>query len=109
MSTIPEDFRDLMRSTALAHVATIGPGGEPQVSAVWFDWDGTNILLGLNKARQKYRNLVREPRVALAIVDPANPYRSLEIRGVARIEGDPDYRVIDALSRKYTGHGPTAE
>jgi len=101
MSIIPEHSLDLLQSTALAYMATIGPKGEPQVSAVWFTWDGTHLLFALNKKRQKYRNLLREPRVAIAIADPANPYRALEIRGtVARIDGDPPYRFINAASHR---------
>ncbi len=90
MSIIPEQSLELLQSTALAYMATIGPKGEPQVSAVWFTWDGAHLLFALNKGRQKYRNLLREPRVAIAIADPANPYHALEIRGtVARIDEDP--------------------
>jgi PPOX class probable F420-dependent enzyme len=110
MSIIPESHLDLMQSTALAYLATIGPKGEPQVSAVWFTWDGTHLLFALNKKRQKYHNLVREPRVAIAIADPINPYRALEIRGtVARIEEDSNYRFINAASQKYLGRDSTSE
>jgi hypothetical protein len=56
MSIIPEHSLDLLQSTALAYMATIGPKGEPQVSAVWFTWDGTHLLFALNKKRQKYLN-----------------------------------------------------
>jgi PPOX class probable F420-dependent enzyme len=102
MSVIPEYYQDILHSTALAYVATIGLRGEPRVSPLLFDWDGTYLLLGMNKASQKYRNLLRDPRIALSLVDPANPYRSLEIRGhVARIEEDLDARFANALIRKY--------
>jgi PPOX class probable F420-dependent enzyme len=77
---------------------------------VWFRWDGANILLSMAKVRQKYRNLRREPRIALAIVDPATPYRSLEIRGrVARIEEDPLYQLSNSLSQKYLGRDVAPE
>lgn len=110
MSIIPEPYHDLLQSTALAYLATIGPKGEPQVSAVWFTWDGTHLLFALNKKRQKYRNLLREPRVAIAIVDPANPYRALEIRGtVARIDADTNYRFINVVSQKYLNRDATSE
>ncbi|MGZ3675342.1 MAG: PPOX class F420-dependent oxidoreductase [Ktedonobacterales bacterium] len=109
-SIIPEPLLDLMQSTALAYVATLGPKGEPQVSAVWFTWDGTHIVFALNKARQKYRNLVRDPRVAIAITDPADPYRTLEIRGaVARIDDDRDFRFINAASLKYLNRDSTPQ
>src|SRR5258708_1266727 len=77
MSLIPEHYLDLLQSTALAYMATIGPKGEPQVSAVWFTWDGTHLLFALNKGRQKSRNLLRDPHVGIASADPANPYRDM--------------------------------
>ena len=73
---IPEGYRDLLESTALVHVATLGPNGEPQNNPVWFDWDGEHIKFSQTKTRQKYRNINREPRIALSLVDPENPYRS---------------------------------
>jgi PPOX class probable F420-dependent enzyme len=110
MSVIPEHYQDILQSTALAHVATIGPRGEPRVSPLLFDWDGTHILFGMNKASQKYRNLLREPRIALSLVDPTNPYRSLEIRGkVARIEEDLDARFANSLIRKYLNRERNAD
>ena len=101
---IPEGYRDLLESPALVHVATIGPDGEPQNNPVWFDWDGESVKFSQTKARQKYRNVGREPRLALSIVDPENPYRYLEIRGeVSRIEEDPDNDFINAMAKKYMG------
>jgi PPOX class probable F420-dependent enzyme len=102
MSVIPEKYTDLLESNALANVATIGPKGEPQNNPVWFGWDGTHILFSQTKGRQKYHNLQREPRVALSIVDPANPYRYLEIRGkVVRIDEDSDLAFINSMAKKY--------
>ncbi|QBD80832.1 PPOX class F420-dependent oxidoreductase [Ktedonosporobacter rubrisoli] len=110
MSTIPEDFLDILQATTLAHLATIGPKGEPQVSAVWFIWDGTHILISMSKERQKYRNLLREPRAALSIVDPNNATRSLEIRSKAvSLTEDTDYRINSLISKKYTGNVYTAQ
>lgn len=103
MSVIPEDFLDILQARTLAHVATIGPKGEPQVSPVWFVWDGTYIRISMNKVRQKRRNLERDPRIALSIVDPNNPIRMIEIRGKARIEDDINYRFNSIAMKKYTG------
>ena len=100
--TIPTSHLDLLSSTALAHVATIGPDGEPQNNPVWFGWDGTHVLFSQTTGRQKYRNLSRSPRVALSIVDAANPYRYLEIRGsVAEIVDDEGNAFIDSMAQKY--------
>ena len=106
-TTIPERFHDLLESTALAHVATIGPRGEPQSNPVWFGWDGEHVKFSHTKTRQKYRNLNRDPRVALSMVDPENPLRYLEVRGVVeRIEEDPDLDFINSMSEKYLGVYP---
>jgi PPOX class probable F420-dependent enzyme len=101
VSVIPEQYLDLLQSTTVITVATIGPKGEPQNNPVWFGWDGSHVLFSITKGRQKYRNLVREPRVALSIFDPTNPGRYLEIRGVARIEQDTDHRFVNSMAKKY--------
>ena len=106
MSTvIPESKLDLLQSNALAHVATLGPNGEPQNNPVWFDWDGEYLLFSQTTTRQKYRNLQKDPRVALSIVDPDNQYRYLEVRGtVVEFRPDPDFAFINRMSAKYTGN-----
>ncbi len=102
--TVPAQYRDLLESKALAHVATIGPHGEPQANPVWFGWDGENLLFSQTKGRQKCRNIGREPRIALSIVDPANDYRYLEVRGtVVRVDDDPDNAFINGMAKKYIG------
>lgn len=104
MIQIPQDLDDLLHATTMAHVATIGPKGEPQCTPVWFDWDGHYIRFSLTKDRQKFRNLQRDPSIALSILDPNNPYRSLEIRGnVIRFDIDPDLHFLHALTKKYLG------
>jgi PPOX class probable F420-dependent enzyme len=71
---------------------------------VWFGWDGTHLLFSQTTTRQKLRNIERDPRIALSIVDPTNDYRYLEIRGrVVRIDPDPDKAFIDAMAQKYMG------
>lgn len=99
---IPASHVDLLESTALAHVATIGPHGEPQVNPVWFGRQDGYIVFSQTTNRQKYRNLQRDSRIALSIVDPSNPYRYLEIRGtVERIDPDPDIDFINSMAKKY--------
>jgi PPOX class probable F420-dependent enzyme len=101
---IPDNYKDLLepKSKTFAHVATIGPHGEPQSNPVWFDWDGTYIRFSQTKTRQKYRNLQRDPHIALSIIDPTNPYRYLEVRGkVVRIDEDPNNAFINSMAKKY--------
>ena len=101
---IPEGYGDLLETNALIHVATLGPDGEPQSNPVWFDWDGEHIKFSQTKTRQKYKNVGRDPRIAVSIVDPENPYRYLEVRGeVTDIEEDPDNDFINAMAKKYLG------
>ena len=103
-TAVPKTHEDILHSTALAFVSTLGPKGEPQTSPVWFGWDGDVLRFSHTKARQKYRNLTRDPRIAVTLVDPATPFRYIEIRGTATIEDDPTKAYIDIMSKKYTGN-----
>lgn len=109
MTQIPEDFKNLMDKKGFAHLATIGPKGEPHTSPVWYDFDGENVLVSHTKERQKFANVQRDPRVALSILDPDDPYRSLEIRGTVEIVDDPDKTLIRHLSQKYQGKDFTTD
>ncbi|MGW5647614.1 PPOX class F420-dependent oxidoreductase [Saccharopolyspora sp. NPDC003752] len=102
MSAIPQDREEILNKRAFAHVATIGPHGEPQSSPVWIDWDGRYLKFSQTKTRQKYRNLKREPRIAISVHDPDQPYRYVEVRGkVAKIEDDQDRAFINKMAKKY--------
>jgi hypothetical protein len=101
---IPSSHADILTTTTLAHVATIGPDGSPQNNPVWFGWDGTHVLFSQTTGRQKYRNLQNNRNVALSLLDPANPYRYLEIRGVVtEIADDANNVFIDSMAQKYLG------
>ena len=89
---------------AFGHVATIGPDGEPQCSPVWVGTDGEHLLFSLTTNRQKHHNLQDEPRVAVSLLHPDNPYEYLEVRGAVTIEPDDDNAFIDHMTRKYTEH-----
>ena len=78
---IPEKYRDLFTKRAFASLGTLMPDGRPQVTPVWVDYDGEHVIFNSAKGRQKDKNVRRDPRVALALIDPENPYRYLEIRG----------------------------
>jgi PPOX class probable F420-dependent enzyme len=104
MAAVPETHRDLLDTAPVGIVATVGPDGMPQVTANWFlaEEDGT-VRMSLNTARQKVKNLMRRPESTLFFLDPANPYRTLEIRTRAEIEPDPDYVLADKVGAKYGG------
>ena len=101
---IPANFRDLLDKRAFASLATLMPDGSPQVTPVWIDIEGDLLVINSAKGRQKDRNLRRDPRVAVAMMDPENPYRYLEIRGrVVEIteKGAADH--INKMAKKYLG------
>jgi PPOX class probable F420-dependent enzyme len=103
-ANIPESYLDLFQKPAFAHLTTLMPDGSPQVSPVWCELDGTHVVINSAKDRQKDRNMRRDPRVALAISDPANPYRYLQVRGtVVEITEQGADAHIDKLSHKYMG------
>ena len=102
MAEIPQTLLDLLEKKGFAHLATVGTDGQLHTSPVWYDWDGEYVLVSHTKERQKYRNVVKDPRVALSILDPENPYRYLEIRGVVEeIVDDPEKTLIHKLAKKY--------
>jgi PPOX class probable F420-dependent enzyme len=104
VSEIPEVFHDLLRSRAVAFVSTIGKSGAPQITPLWFLWDGERVRISLVEGRQKLRNLRRDPRIALAIADPARPTFYLELRGtVSELVPDPTLELERAIAEKYTG------
>ena len=104
MTTFPEKYLDLLKdeTKAFLFLATLMKDGSPQVTPVWFDWDGEHIRINTAAGRVKDRNMQARPTVAMVIQDPADPYRYLQIRGeiVGRTaEGGAEH--IDALSHKY--------
>ena len=99
---IPEKYRDLFKKRAFASLSTLMPDGSPQVTPVWVDLEGDRVIFNSAKGRQKDRNVRRDPRVALALVDPDNPYRYLEIRGrVTEITEEGADAHIDKMAKKY--------
>jgi PPOX class probable F420-dependent enzyme len=100
MPEIPSSHRDLL-DAQVATLATIGPDGRPQLSEVWFLADGDTVMISLNTARHKTKNLQANPAATLLVLDLANPYRYLEIRGDAEITPDDDYKFADRLGAKY--------
>jgi PPOX class probable F420-dependent enzyme len=103
-TTIPDKFLDLFSKRAFAHLATLMPDGSPQVTPIWVDFDGRYILVNSAMHRQKDRNMRRDARVALSILDPDNAYRYLQVRGkVVEITLEGADAHIDKLANKYLG------
>lgn len=97
-------YLDLFDKRAFAHLGTTMADGTPQVTPVWCDFDGECVRINSARGRLKDRNMTARPYVALAISDPDNPYRFVQIRGpVVEITTDGAEAHIDALSAKYTG------
>lgn len=101
-ATLPESHLDLLSRPLFAHLATTRPDGTPQVNPMWFSWDGTHLRFTGTTTRYKYRNITHDPRIAVSINDPEQPYRYLEIRGVVtEIRPDPDATFFRTLADRY--------
>jgi PPOX class probable F420-dependent enzyme len=101
---LPAKYLDLFEKKAFASLATVMPDGQPQVTPVWVDFDGVHLLVNSAKGRQKDRNMRQRPRVSLALIDPDNAYRYLEVRGrVVEVTEDGADAHIDKMAKKYLG------
>ena len=105
MAVIPDGYLDLLdKKITFAHLATVLKDGSPQVTPIWFDHTGGKIRINTARGRVKARTLKEGAHVALAISDPENPYRYLQVRGrvVSVTEKGADEH-IDSLAKKYLG------
>ena len=96
----------LLDGRHFAVLATLNPDGGPQTSAMWIGRDGDDVLFSTVAGRRKHRNLERDPRASVTVLDSEDPYNYVELRGRATIEQDPGRRFDIGLSRKYDGHDP---
>ncbi len=105
MATIPAEFLDLVTSKlTFAHLGTSMSNGAPQVTPVWFSFDGSHILLNSAKGRVKDKNMRARPAVAISILDPDNAYRYLQLMGhIVEVTEDGADAHIDSLAKKYIG------
>ena len=102
--TIPNEFRDLFTKRAFASLGTVRPNGSPRVTPVWCDVDGEFVIVNTAKGRHQDKNIRRDARVAVVIIDPDNPYRYLEIRGHAVETSEQDAEIhLDKMAKKYLG------
>jgi PPOX class probable F420-dependent enzyme len=101
---IPESHRDLLARPVHGVLTTLEPDGQPQSSLVWVDLDDDTAIVNTSRQRRKGRNLARDPRVSLLVVDPANTSRFIQIRGRAECREEGAIEQLDRVTRKYTRH-----
>jgi len=102
--SLSSEIKNLVDGPNFAHLATLMPDGSPQSVPVWIGRDGDRIVICTGENSLKAKNTLREPRVALSIVDFHDPYSEAQIRGhVVERRPDPDLKVMDPISHKYTG------
>ena len=101
---IPKNFMDLFEKKAFGSLSTLMPDGSPQTNPVWVDYDNGEVWVNTAVGRLKDRNMKRDPRVSVALIDPDNPYRFLEIRGKVReVTHEGADKHIDKMAKKYLG------
>lgn len=100
---VPASHQDILVDRPTGHLATIRPDGRLSVNPVSLLWDGEHVRFSTVKSRQKYRNLVADPRCAISVPHRNNPNRYVELRGVAELQDDTGRRFIDAIARHYMG------
>ncbi|MBB1151911.1 MULTISPECIES: PPOX class F420-dependent oxidoreductase [Amycolatopsis] len=105
------EVRRVLDGAPIAHLATVLPDGSPHVVPVWIGTRGDRIVFLTGPESRKARNLRRDPRVAISLTPPDNPFEPIIIRGrVAEwIEGDPAWEIVDEVAKKYIGQAYTRE
>jgi PPOX class probable F420-dependent enzyme len=98
-----DETRRLLDGPNFAVLATINPDGAPQTSAMWIGRDGDDLLFSTVEGRRKHRNIVRDPRISVTVLDAADPYNYVELRGSATITEDVGRKVDNELSWCYDG------
>lgn len=102
--TMSGEAQELLRRPNYAHIATSRPDGSPKLDPVWIDLvDESTVIIATGGESLKTLNVLRDPRVAISLVDFDNPYEEVQLSGVCEVEPDAEQTVLDALSHKYTG------
>jgi PPOX class probable F420-dependent enzyme len=101
---VPADHLDLLTRPIGGVLTTIGVDGQPQSSLVWVDFDGECARVNTTLEREKGRNVRRDPRVSLLVVDPDDTGRFIQIRGIAELSTEGAVEHLDALTRAYSRH-----
>jgi PPOX class probable F420-dependent enzyme len=98
---VPESHRDLLRAPPTATLTTVDGKNRPQSTAVWYLRDYGQLKGSITSDRQKYTNLRRNPHCSLFIIDPENPYRTLEVRAEAELAPDPEKATVRLFASVY--------
>ncbi|NDJ75754.1 MAG: PPOX class F420-dependent oxidoreductase [Chloroflexi bacterium] len=101
---IPAEYKDLIDGPVVVSLVTVMPDGQPQATPVWCNSDGDHILVNTARGRRKDKNMTANPRVTILAIDPQDPYRWMEVRGMV-VESTEDGAVehINALAKIYRG------
>lgn len=106
MAEIPDDFKDLFDKQTFAHLTTLWPDGSPHSTVVWVDYDDETgrVMVNTERGRRKEKNVQNDPRVAISMADPDNPYRMLSVTGeVEEVTTEGARNHIDELAKRYMG------
>lgn len=102
--SIPTPLLELLERPNFVHLATLREDGSPKLDPVWVGVrDRHTLLVGTGRASLKTQNVLRDPRVAMSVLDEHDPYREGQLRGIAEVIDDPDVAIMDEISHKYTG------
>lgn len=99
---LPESHRDLLEAPGVGILSTITPAGLIQSTGIWFLVDDGQVKISISSARKKLRNLQDNPVATFFLLDPANPFRFVEVRGTVTLEPDTDFAFRAKVSAKYS-------
>jgi PPOX class probable F420-dependent enzyme len=101
--SLSEGARRVLDAKSFAVVATLNPDGSPQTSVVWVGREDDAVVFSTTKQRRKGRNLARDPRISITVIDPEDPYSFVEVRGRAELIDDPERSFGSLMWQKYMG------
>jgi len=101
---IPDEIRSLLEQPVYVHLSTLRADGSPRNWVVWVAVEGDRVLVCTDDSGWKAKDMRRDPRVALSVVDPDNPYRMAALQGrVSEVRSDEDCHYMDPIAIRYTG------
>jgi len=102
-STLSDKAKTLVKRPIIANVATVDAEGRPQLTPIWIDLEGDDLVFNTAKGRIKFANLEKNPAVAVSVVDPDDPYNVVVVRGTVEMTEEGADAHIDSLAKKYLG------